>query len=236
MASLGRAPITRWPGGFNNVAENNILADMGLPDPTRFITHFEDFINYTAADWTVTAVGTGTSALTDVNGGVLLTTTSAASGDSRYSQKIGRGFLMATNKRTFFKARVAIDNVLTSTMILGIQNNTTTPKPGASSTDGIFFFKNSANQIDIHARKDNSTGATSVTNIASMVNNTYIELGWYYDADGVLHYSVDGVERGVVNIANFFPDAQLSMSFGFETNTTAARSGSIDYIFVAQER
>lgn len=234
MAYPGRSLVTRYVNGISNVADNSIMADYGLPDPTKWITHFEDFINYTAADWTTTAVGTGTTAQGDTNGGTLVSTTSGASGDSRFSQKIGRSFLLSSTKKAFFKARVALDNVATSSMIVGLQLNDTTPK---DATDGIYFYKNSANSVDLFCRKDASTGSNSVTGVATMVNATFIELAWYYDGEGVLYYAVDGVVRGSISAtAAFLPDAQLSISFGVETNAAATRALTVDYLLAALER
>jgi len=233
--AIGRSQVTRWVNGVNNVADNNILADFGMPDPSKWIVHFEDFINYTAADWTTTAVGTGTTAQADVNGGVLVSTTSGASGDSRYTQKIGRSFLLSSSKRAFFKARVKIDNVATSSMILGLQLSDTTPK---DATDGIYFYKNSANSVDFYVRKDASTGSNSVSGVATMVNDTFMEFAWAYDpVDQLVYYAIDGVVKGSLSATSaYLPDAQLSISFGFETNAAATRAGTVDYVLAALER
>jgi hypothetical protein len=230
--------MARFAPGIGTVAENNILADFGLPDPTRWITHFEDFTQggFLATDWTTTAVGTGTTAITDANGGALLVTTSGASGDSRYAQKIGRNMLMAVGKKAFFKARLSIDNVLTSSMIVGLQLNDTTPK---DATDGIYFFKSSANSVDFFARRDATTGSRSATGVATMVNATMMEFGWAYDGIDTVYYSIDGVVRGGLNVAGTtpaLPDALLSLSFGVETNAVATRAMTVDYLFAAMER
>ena len=233
MAAPGRTQVTRLVNGITNVAENNILADFGMLDPTKWITHFDDFVNFNSADWTETKVGTGATAVADIHGGAIQVTTTAASGDSNYLQKIGRSLLLDPTKRAFFKVRLRIDNVLTSTIIAGIQINTTTPK---TATDGIYFFKNSANSVDLFCRKDTTTGSTSVTGVATMTNATFTEWAWYYDGNGTLYYAIDGVVKGSVSVANFFPDAQLSTSFGFETTTAVLRTGVVDYTFFAVER
>jgi len=194
----------------------------------------KQLINYTAADWTITAIGTGTSAQADVNGGAVLVTTSGASGDSRWAQKLGRSFLLSASKKAFFKARLKIDNVLTSSMLVGLQLTDTTPE---DATDGIYFIKASANSIDIVCRKDATTGSNSAAGIATLVNDTFIELAWYYDGEGMLYYAVDGVVKGSISAAAaYLPDAQLSVSFGFETNAVATRAGTVDYVFAALER
>ena len=234
MAAPGRSLVTRLVNGFTNVADNNILADYGLPDPSKWITHWDDFINFTAADWTETKVNTGTTAQGNLNGGVIVVTTSAASGDSNYLQKLGRGYLLSAGKKAFFKTRLKVDNVLTSTFIAGLQISTTLPKV---ATDGIYFFKNSGNSIDIFCRKDTTTGSNTVAGVATMVNDTFMEFAWFYDGDSTVYYAIDGVVKGSLSAtAAFLPDAQLSVSFGFETNTAVLRTGTVDYVFAAVER
>ena len=234
MAAPGRSQVVRLVNGVTNVSENNILADFGMLDPTKWIVHFDDFVNYNSADWTTTAVGTGTTAQGDGLGGFLVSTTSGASGDSRFTQKIGRPFVLSSSKKAFFKVRLKIDNVLTCSMVAGLQLNDTTPE---DATDGIYFIKQSSNSIDIVCRKDATTGSNSASGIATMVNDTFIELAWYYDGEGVLYYAVDGVVRGSIAATSaFLPDTNLSVSFGFETNAAATRAGTVDYVFAALER
>jgi hypothetical protein len=234
MAAPGRTQVTRLVNGITNVADNNILADFGMLDPSKWIVHFDDFVNFNAADWTETKVGTGSTAIGNVAGGVIASTTTTTSGDSNYLQKTTRGFSLSSGKRAFFKARVSLDNILTSSMIVGLQVSTTLPKV---ATDGIYFFKNSANSVDFFCRKDTTTGSTSATAVATMVNSTFMELAWFYDGDSTCYYAVDGVVKGSVSAtAAFLPDTVLSVSFGFETNAAAARTGTVDYVFAAVER
>ena len=234
MAAPGRTNVTRYVNGINNVADNNILADFGMPDPTKWITHFDDFINYTAGDWTITAVGSGTSAQGDGLGGQLVVTTSGASGDGRWAQKLGRSFVLSSGKRAFFKARLKIDNVATSSLLVGLQLNDTTPE---DATDGIYFIKQSSNSIDFVVRKDATTGSNSAAGVATLVNDTFIELAWFYDGEGSCYYAVDGVVKGSIAATSaFLPDTTLSVSFGFETNAVATRAGTVDYVFAALER
>lgn len=227
--------VTRLVNGITNVADNNIMADHGQPDPTKFISLWEDFMqNPVAADYTITAIGTGTNALGDVNGGALVVTTSGASGDSRYLQRIGRSILMTPGKKAFFKARVKVDLVATSTLLFGLQNSTTTPKV---ATDGIYFLKSSAATVDVFVRKDTTTGSNTVAAVATMVNDTFMEFGLYFDGVDRVFYSIDGVVKGsLLASAAFLPDAQLSISFGAETNVAVARVGTFDYLYMAMER
>lgn len=228
--------VTRLVNGVTNVADNNIFADMGQLDPTKFQTFFDDFHqNPVAADWTITKVGTGTTALADINGGALLITNSAGAADSVYMQRIGRSFLMTSGKKVFFKARVKMSSATLCGVLVGLQINDTTP---VDATDGIYFLKTAAAApIDIFVRKDATTGSNTVAGIATAVADTFVELGFFYDGVDKVYYSVDGVVKGSLSAAAaYLPDAQLSVSFGLLNGSAVAHTAHFDYIFVAQER
>ena len=99
---------SRFTNGITTVPKSSPLGMYGLPDPTEWHTYFNDFDTYVAAQWTVTAVGTGTAALTNLDGGALLLTNSAADNDSIQLQKVGESFALTARKRAFLKARVKV--------------------------------------------------------------------------------------------------------------------------------
>ena len=100
---------TRFPKGITNVDANALMAQLPMPYPPALLhTYFEDFDYYTAADWTITRVGTTpTEALTDVDNGVLLLTMAATDDSSSFLQKKGESFLPASGKKMFFEARAS---------------------------------------------------------------------------------------------------------------------------------
>lgn len=63
---------TRFPSGVQVWGGQAVLAEMGLPDPTKYIFFYEefvdagDFIAATPTAWTRTLVGTGTVAMAAV--------------------------------------------------------------------------------------------------------------------------------------------------------------------------
>ena len=51
---------TRFTSGVGTVAKTKTLGMLGMPDPTKFHTFFDDFDRYLASDWVVTTTEAGT--------------------------------------------------------------------------------------------------------------------------------------------------------------------------------
>lgn len=226
--------VTRLPGGITNVAETSIFADMRQPVPTLYATYFTDFMTYTAGDWTITATGAATEALTAGNGGLLLVTNTSADNDIVALQKNPAFVLLDATKKTFFSTRFKVSNALQCDFVMGLQVIDTTP---LDVTDGIYFLKvDDATSLAIVARKDATTGSTTATNIGTVADDTYLTLGWYYDGNGKLLFSVNGPIVGSLDITNFFPDTNLTVSFALQNGDANARNMTLDWIYTAQER
>ena len=91
-------PTTNFPNGITNNTAQNCLGQMAQEDQTLLHTYFNDFDNYVAGDWTVTATGSTTQALTNGDGGIILITNSAGNSDLVALQKKGESFLFEVNK------------------------------------------------------------------------------------------------------------------------------------------
>lgn len=233
--------VTRFPSGLNNVRGDKPLSDYGMPDPSIYHSYFNDFDTYAAGDWTVTAVGTGTSALSSVDGGILLVSPSAADNDGRQHQLPYNGFTMVAGKRAFFKARFALSDVTQSDFLIGLAAVDTTllgATGGDGVTDGIFFYKDDgAATLNISCQKDTTTGQVQATAIATLVTATYIEVAWAYNGINELAYFIDEVKKGTLDASStYLPDTPLSVSFALLNGEAVAKTLSLDYIFAAKER
>ena len=229
---------TRFTFGVTNVAKATALGMMGQLDPTKIHTYFNDFDTYTAANWTVTETGTAgttTQALTAGDGGLLLLTNSAGGTDATYMQLDVASFLMATGKKAFFKTRFKVDDATNTTVQMGLVITDTSP---IGATDGIYFQKDStATAVDVYCRKDATTGSTSATGITTMADDTFIELGWYYDGRGTVYaYANDVVVARLDASSTYLPDATLNVSMGLLNASAAAHTMTVDYILAAKER
>ena len=233
------SPPVRYPNGVTTVTSTNPLGMYGMPDPTEWVEYFNDFHTYVAADWTITkteaGAGSATAALTDINGGALLVTNDNADNDNSFFQKVGEGFLLAANKRAFFKCRFKTSDATQSDIVFGLQVTDTTP---LDVTDGIYFLKaDDAATVDLICRKDASTGTNSDAAIATLSDDTFVTLAWYYDGASSVKYYVNDVFTGEVSGAStYLPDTELTISFGIQNGAAAAKTLTVDYLFAALER
>ena len=232
---------TRFPRGVTNVAKSNALGMYGLPDPTQWHTYFNDFLTYVAGDWTVTEVGAGSRALTDVNGGALLITNAAADNDRNELQKVGESFLLAAGKRAFFKARFKVSDATQSDFLIGLAVTDTTLQgsvDGDGVTDGIFFSKDDGDALlDVQVQKNTTTGQTRAAGIATVVADTFLEVAWAYDGVSEVKYFVDGVHKGSLDASStYLPDTELTVSMAIMNGEAVAKTMTVDYLFAAIER
>ena len=224
---------TRFPNGVTNVGEQSLFAELGQPAATNFHTYFEDFDYYTAANWTVTETQAGaTQALTDGDGGLLLLTNTAADNDLISLQKVGESFRFATGKALFFEARFKVSDATQSDVVIGLQITDTTP---LDVTDGVFFIKaDGAATVNFLVEKNNT--ATTASSIATMANDTYIRLGFYYDGSSAVQYFVNGTYTGSSVTTNLPDDEDMTVTIAIQNGEAVAKTMTVDYVYVAKER
>jgi hypothetical protein len=233
---MGNISNTRFPYGLTNVSEVDLFADMVQPDPTLFHTYFNDFDTYVAGDWTVTETDSGaTQALTAGDGGLLLITNTAADNDLVALQKNPAAFTFTAGKKTFFRCRFKVSDATQSDLVFGLQVVDTTP---LDVTDGIYFLKaDGAATVDFICRKNASTGSTSASAVATMANDTFIELGFYYDGQSKVAYEVNGSVLGSLDASStYLPDTTCTVSFALQNGEAVAKTMTVDYVYVAKER
>lgn len=225
---------TRYPNGVTNVRATSPTGKLTEPDQSQIHTYFNDFDTYAAGDWTVTAVGTSTAALTNGDGGILLLTTGATSSNSESLQKVGESFSFELGKPMWFKARFKV-STLATVMVAGLQVTDTTPE---DVTDGIYFLSADATGVvTIYCRKNATTGSTSAV-AGQLVADTYTEFAWYWDGKDNVTFWQDGVAKGTLTsvAANYLPDTTTTPSFAVRTTSANARTMSLDYIYAAKQR
>lgn len=227
---------TNYPNGVTNQEVSDILGDMGQLDPTKYHTYFNDFDTYTAADWTITTTETGagsaSEALTDADGGVLLITNDAADNDADFFNKVGESFLFEENKKLWFKARFKVSDATQSDFVMGLQITDTTP---LAVSDGVYFVKSDGDtKADFVITKDST--ATTESEVATIADDTYITLGFYYNGVDKIIYSANGTKVGDAVVTNLPDDEVMTISFGIQNGEAVAKTMSLDYIFVAKER
>lgn len=232
------ADPSRFPSGLGTVTPDHPLAQYGAPNPAKWHEWFDDFNRYTAGDWVITTVelggGSASEALADEDGGVLLITNDSNDNDSDFLQSVGELFKFETGKRLLFYARFKVSDATQSDFVIGLQIRDTTP---LDVTDGVFFQKDDGDtNLDFHVEKDDT--ASSASAIHTMADDTYVTVGFFYDgvSGNSLAYFVDDVAQGGVVDTNLPDDEELTVSFGIQNGEAAAKTMSVDYIFVAKER
>jgi hypothetical protein len=205
---------------------------LGYPYPPNWHDYDNDFDTFAAGDWTITKVGTGTTALTNADGGVLALTTTTGATDSIFMDKVGESYVFESGKRLWFEARFKMSDASASQMVMGLQITDTTP---LAVSDGVWFQKAAAStHLDIHAAK--ASTQTDVLNFGDLVNDTYTTLTFFYDGGTTIFYGRDGVLLGSFSSANIVNAQTMCVSFGIQNGAGAAKTMSVDYIFVSKER
>ena len=228
--------VTRFPNGVTNVAENDLFCNLAMPDPTQFHTYFNDFDTYAAADWTVTETSaTATQALADGDGGWLLVTNSDQDDSLCALQKVGESFLMEAGKQAFFKTRFKVSDATQSDLVIGLQVTDSSP---LDATDGIYFEKaDGSTSVNLICRKNASTGSNVESTVVTLADDTFVTLGWYYDGQGNITYSVNGTVTGSMNASSsYLPDTDLTVSFAIQNGAAAAKTMTVDLVYAAKQR
>lgn len=233
---MGNISNTRFPFGVTNVGETDLFADMVKPDPTLFHEYFNDFDTYVAGDWTVTETDAGaTQALAAGDGGLLLVTNTAADDDLVALQKNPAAWTFTAGKKLFFRCRFKVSDATQSDVVIGLQVVDTTP---LDVTDGVYFLKaDGSTAVSVICRKNASTGSTSASSVATLADDTFIELGFYYDGASKVQYEVNGAVVGSLDGSSaFLPDTTCTVSFALQNGEAVAKTMTLDYVYVAKER
>ena len=228
---------TRFTSGVGTAKKNTNTGFYGMPDPTKWITYFNDFNEYVSGDWTITTTEAGSGAATEAlsstsAGGLLLITNDDADNDLDFFNLKVENFKFVAGKKTFFKSRFAVSDATQSDFVMGLQITDTTP---LAVSDGVYFLKDDGDaSLDFHVEKDSSD--TTASAIATVSDATMLVAGFYYDGKSAIEYYVDDVKLGTSVTTNLPDDEELTVSFGIQNGAAAAKTMTVDYIFVSQER
>lgn len=213
-----------------------IFVDGETTSPEDFVEYFNDFLDYTAGDWTITTteagVGSASEAVGDAANGVLVITNDAADDDADFLQLANETFAFVSGKKLYAAMRFKLSDATQSDFVFGLQITDTTP---LAVTDGIYFQKDDGDALlDFHVVK-NST-ATDVTALATLEDDTYVKVSFYYDGGDKIVCYVDDVVVGSAAVTNAPDDEALTVSFGVQNGEAVAKVLSVDYIRVMAER
>lgn len=226
----------RFPNGVTNSSKASGMNMLPVLDPTKVHMFFDDFDKYTATDWTITTTeagaGDAAEALANADGGILTITNDAADDDHDFFQKPGESFKFVAGKKLWFKARFKVSDATQSDFVMGLQITDTSP---LAVTDGVYFRKDDGDAYLDFVVIKNST-ATTATAVHTVVDDTYLIVGFYYNGVDAIEYYIDDVKTGTSVVTNLPDDEELTISFGIQNGEAVAKVMSVDYILAAKER
>lgn len=207
-----------------------------VSDPSGFHQYWDDFVTYTAGDWTITRVDGGTDnadtrVIGDVAGGVLVITHNDAENDSTELQKKGEAYKLASTKELWFETRLKVGDADESDLYVGLGVTDSDSLGGA--TDGVTFRMADGSAAVSFVTEASSTETTTAA-VHTAVDDTFVKLGFYYDGAGTVFGYVDGVL--VATHAANIPSTELCVTFAHRNGAAAAGVLSVDYVRVVQVR
>lgn len=206
-----------------------------IADPS-FFGYATDFVEYDSNTWTITETGAGTDLSGDELGGTLVLTNAAADNDKHALQlgkTNGECFAFQTGKPVWFDARFKVDNVLADTMI-GLYVTDTDPEGGVAA--GV-YYRRLTTATALNLVVENSSTETVVTTGFVMANDTYVNVGFYWDGAALYYTQNRQIAGSVSSLANLPPSTEpLRLSLLVQNGTAAARSMTVDWIACHQQR
>lgn len=235
---------TRFTGPIKNRersrGDREMFSNMPVgPDAIDVITYMNDFLveqDYAAADWVITTTedgsGSATEALaTDEVGGALVITNDDADDDSDSLQLTQETFKLASGKKVWMEVRAKVSDADAVDAFIGLAVTDTTP---LDTTDRVGFqIDDGGASINVLTEKDSTETKTDSGEDAA--DDTYVKLGMYSDGTGKVEFFVDRA-KVATHTANIPDDENLCVTLHLVNGEAAAKSMTVDYIFVCQER
>ncbi len=222
---------TRLPKGVTNVDKDSAMGMLGMLDPTKYHIWFDDFNDYLAAEWTVTASGTSPITLLDADGGLLRITTGTSENEGDFLEALSEVFLIESGKKTWIKARFRVGDAIQSDLMIGLHSTDSTPLDASmrfafisEDGDASLFFN-----VD-----DDSTDSDSDT-VATLTDDTFFTVGAYYDGKGDIKLFLNDAHITTMTDVDV-PGAEMAVGFGYLNGTSGAETTDFDYILVIKER
>lgn len=200
---------TNLLGGVVQVPQPGTLGNLTFPSPVDNHTWVSDFDDYDATQWVITEVGSGTRAVANADGGILVITNAGSDDDHNYLQWSGvtgsttaETWKWEATKSMWFKARFKVSEATQSDFVMGLQITDTSP---LDVSDGMFFIKSDGSTTMTFRAEKNDTAST--VTVATIAADTYFTCGFWWDATlGVLNVYYNNNRVGTLTSTDNFPD------------------------------
>lgn len=185
---------TRFPHGVTNVTALVNLGGMGQPDPTKYITYFDDF----TGDGTANGFGGVTTAATTVAKATPFTC-----------------FALNAPKGAYFSAQASLATIASTTLVGGIADSLSAP------TSGIYVTLTNGVTFTLSIKLGGVT--TTATATVAMANATMAQFGWAYVASSneVVGFFNNAEVCSIPVPATFFTGATAQLAGVLPTGATA---------------
>ena len=215
--------------------------DRPISHDNDYVGEFLDFVKageYNTTDFTETSVdGGGDSsesiAVSAANAnGELVITNNDADDDSTNVQSKVEAYRLDTSKKMWFDAKIKLSDVTQSVLFFGlcvIDTNLTT------GTDRVGFHKSDGSTALLCYSVKDSSLAAQVSGV-SMADDTYVRLSMRWTGSA-LEFYIDGTKVATqTTAANLPTDENLAWGIFHENGEAAAKTATIDYIDILQQR
>jgi hypothetical protein len=235
----------RFTNGVTTVASSETMGQLIVPDPTTVVQFMDDFFKFDPGDWLITRTHTGGTSgvetISDATNGILAFYPANADNDNTFFQFKGYSdaetaselFTVASGKKLWFKSRLKVSDTGDSDFIIGLQNADTTPL--TAPADGIYFKSDDGDDALDFQVYASSSSALADTSLATLVDDTYFTVGFYWDGSSRLRYYHNDNLVGT-STGGTVPSTELTISFGVQNGSAAARTMSMDYVCAIRER
>ncbi len=176
---------------------------------------------------TVVEVGAGTSEMDQSNSiGILAQLVTAANeNDGINLQLIGPHFEFTSNQGlVYFGIELDIDDIDTSDIFAGLAVEDTTLLGGVA--DGVYLESLDGAATSFGVTEKDATETTSAASIATLTDNTFHFLEFYFDGTSVYFY-VDGTRSATIHTTNIPDDVVLTPSIHFLAGSAVASTCDI---------
>jgi len=234
-----------------------IVSQIGEDGSSGVLYYFNHFLTWEGPTSEQAAPGTGgwicsvvdsggangevVDVLDSVTYGALRLLTNNADDDMVQLQMNGSPWRYVVGKRLWFFVRFRVQDANDGEVFFGLALEGDTNFLSTFPTDGIFFEKSeTATDFDLHARKNGSSTEITAVCGATLVDNTWYELGFVVDIGGNIIPYCNGVKKTSKMIAagdaKIPDDEDLAVYIGVQTGAAATRYLDLDWLLVAMER
>lgn len=227
---------THHPNGITNAVLGSTLQTYGALDPFVIHAYSSDFDTFnsstTTGDWKLTATTSGsvTNSVVAGDGGWLALVNTASSADLNSIQLQAATFAIVAGNEAWFKCRFKVSSATNANLIIGLIQTTVTP---LTVTDGLYFSKVAAStQLTCKAT---ASSASTTFNVATMADNTFLNVGWHFDGNSTINVYLNNSRVGSMATTNL-PTAALNLTIAESNGTAAAITTTVDYILAATQR